>query len=359
MNHCKQASSFFLSCCIVLATCAESFAQTSDQQAPETPVVSAKPSAEELQQLVAPIALYPDALVAQVLAASTYPDQIVEADRWLQAHPEAKGDQLAQTVDQQQWDPSVKALTEFPSVLANMDKNLSWTSSLGDAYINDQQNVMNAVQAMRQSAKQAGHLQSSSEVKVNQQAQTIIIEPADPQVVYVPEFDPWLAYGVPVAPWPGWYWYPGLYWTSPAIAFGAGFGVGFFSGYGWGWPRWEPDWHHHTIIFNHDRYVSRSRTVVHRSYYANRAGNDFNRRGPGAVRGANAFRSGPSGARTPQHSFAGPGTHNSPAAHGSAFGGFNHGGVVKGYSSRGFSSMGRGGFGGGFHGAGGSQGGHR
>jgi hypothetical protein len=104
-----------------------------DAQAPQAPPHSQQTPAQ-LQQLVAPIALYPDSLVAQILAASTFPEQVVEADRWLQAHPDLKGDALGQAVDPQPWDPSVKALTAFPSVLGNMDKNLSWTSSLGDAY---------------------------------------------------------------------------------------------------------------------------------------------------------------------------------------------------------------------------------
>jgi len=102
----------------------------------QAPVVNAPLTPAQLEQLVAPIALYPDSLVAQILAASTYPAEIVEADRWMQQHPELKGEQLGQAVNTQPWDPSVKALTEFPSVLANLDKNLSWTSSLGDAYIN-------------------------------------------------------------------------------------------------------------------------------------------------------------------------------------------------------------------------------
>jgi hypothetical protein len=106
--------------------------------------------------------LYPDALVAQILAAATYPEQIVEAERWLQQHTELTGEQLAQEVDHQPWDPSIKALTEFPSVLANIDKNLSWTSSLGDAYINQQQDVMNAIQVMPQRAQQTGNLQRFS-----------------------------------------------------------------------------------------------------------------------------------------------------------------------------------------------------
>jgi hypothetical protein len=164
--------------------------------------------------------LYPDALVAQILAAATYPDQIVEADRWLQQHTDLKGEQLGKEVDKQPWDPSVKALAEFPSVLANMDKNLSWTSSLGDAYVNQQQEVMNAVQVMRDRAEKAGNLESTSQEKVTNQGQTIVIEPADPEVVYVPEYDPWLVYGEPIGIWPGWYSYPGLFLAGPGIALG-------------------------------------------------------------------------------------------------------------------------------------------
>jgi hypothetical protein len=188
----KQSLSLFLSFCLLLATAPGGFAAPADQSAAQPPVQAAQQTPEQLQQLVAPIALYPDALVAQILAAATYPDQIVEADRWMQQHTDLKGEQLGQEVDKQPWDPSVKALAEFPSVLANMDKNLSWTSSLGDAYVNQQQDVMDAVQVMRDRADKAGNLKSTSQEKVSKQGQTIVIEPADPQVVYVPEYDPWL-----------------------------------------------------------------------------------------------------------------------------------------------------------------------
>ena len=127
---------------------------------------------------MAPIALYPDSLVAQILAASTFPDQVVEADRWVQAHPDLKGDALGKAVDQQPWDASVKALTAFPDVLGNMDKNLSWTSSLGDAYYNQEQNVMDAVQVMRQRAEQAGNLKSTPQQTVSTQDSNIVIQPA-------------------------------------------------------------------------------------------------------------------------------------------------------------------------------------
>ena len=137
----KQILISLLSLALLFATCPQSLLAHQDTQAP--PEAAPAPpytqqTPEQLQQLVAPIALYPDSLVAQILAASTFPEQIVEADRWVQEHPDLKGDALGQAADQQPWDPSVKALTAFPSVLGNMDKNLSWTSSLGDAYYNQQ-----------------------------------------------------------------------------------------------------------------------------------------------------------------------------------------------------------------------------
>src|SRR3979411_925318 len=224
MKFIKQGLSLLLSCCLILATAPGTFAAQAEQstapppdQTAPPPVQAAQQTPEQLQQLVAPIALYPDALVGQILAAATYPDQIVEADRWLQQHRELKGQQLGQEVDKQAWDPSVKALVEFPSVLANMDKNLSWTSSLGDAYVNQQQEVMNAVQVMRDRAKQAGNLKSTSQEKVSNQGKTIVIEPADPEVVYVPEYDPWLAYGEPIGIWPVWVWYPEVFLDCSAM----------------------------------------------------------------------------------------------------------------------------------------------
>lgn len=338
MEFIKRSLSLFLSFCLLLATAPGGFAQTD-----QAPVQAAPQTPEQLQQLVAPIALYPDALVAQILAASTYPDQVVEADRWLQQHNDLKGEQLGQEVDKQPWDPSVKALTEFPSVLANMDKNLSWTSSLGDAYVNQQQDVMNAVQVMRDRAEKAGNLRSTSQQKVSTQGQTIVIEPADPQVVYVPQYDPWLVYGVPIGIWPGWYSYPGLFIGGPGIEFGLGFGIGFFGGFGWAWGHWGYDWHHHGILFNHNTYISHSRIFVNR--------NNFHR--AGGFHG-NGFHGDPShggrGFGSAGHDFSG--SHAQGGTHSGAFSGFNHGGMSRGFSARGQSS-----FGGGFHGGGGSRGG--
>ncbi|MGA8702254.1 MAG: DUF3300 domain-containing protein, partial [Candidatus Sulfotelmatobacter sp.] len=132
----KQTLVSLLSSALLFAACPQKLSASQDTQAPAQaapPPSYTQQTPEQLQQLVAPIALYPDALVAQILAASTFPEQVVEADRWVQAHPDLKGDALGQAVDQQPWDPSVKALAAFPAVLGNMDKNLSWTSSLGDA----------------------------------------------------------------------------------------------------------------------------------------------------------------------------------------------------------------------------------
>lgn len=311
--------------------------QGSQAQTAPTPVISHSP--EQLQQLVAPIALYPDELVAEVLAAATFPEQVVEADRWLQDHQDLQGQQVAKEVDKLPWDSSVKALTEFPSVLANMDKNLSWTSSLGDAYVNQQQEVMAAVQTMRDRAEQSGNLKSNSQENVTKQGDTIVVEPATPDVVYVPTYDPWLVYGAPIVAWPDWYWYPGLYVATPGITFGLGFGIGFFGGFGWGWHHWGLDWGHRTVLIDHTRYVSRSTTFINRSRVFDRGGS-INR---GAFDHAhNGFTGG-------AHGFV----PNRPAEgmHSGAFSEFNHGAVTRGYSSGGRASFGEA-HGGGFHGGG-------
>ena len=267
MTLLKRGVALILSGSLVLATAPGGFAYQTDQSAAPPPPQAAQQTPEQLQQLVAPIALYPDALVAQILAAATYPAEVVEADRWMQQHSDLKGKKLADEVNKQSWDPSVKALAQFPSVLANMDKNLSWTSSLGDAYVNQQQDVMDAVQVMRGRAQSAGNLNSTPQEKVTTQGQTIVIEPVNPDVVYVPQYDPWLVYGAPLGVWPGWYPYPGLYLAGAGIAFGVGFGLGFFGGFGWGWGHWGFDWHNRTVIYNHTTYISHSRTFVNRNNF--------------------------------------------------------------------------------------------
>src|SRR6266478_2333491 len=262
-----QALIVFLCCLLVQFTAQAGSYGPGGQSIEQSPTQTVLQSPQELQQLVAPIALYPDALVAQVLAASTYPTEIVEAERWMQGHSNLKGEELAGEVDKQPWDPSVKALTQFPSVLENMDKNLSWTSSLGDAYANQQQAVTDAVQAMRQQARKAGQLNSNEQENVTTQGNTIVIQPANPDVVYVPAYDPWLVYGGPIVAYPGWYPVPGIFFGGPGLYFGAGFGIGLFGGFGWGWNHWGYDWHNHRTIYNHNTYISHSRTIINRNSF--------------------------------------------------------------------------------------------
>jgi uncharacterized membrane protein YgcG len=340
----KQVLIVFLSGLLVQSTAqAGSYGpmSQSDQQPPPAP---AQLSPQELQQLVAPIALYPDALVAQILAASTYPTQIVEADRWIGSHPNLKGKNLADEVDKQPWDPSVKALTQFPSVLENMDKNLSWTSSLGDAYANQEQDVTDAVQQMRQEARQAGKLNSNEQENVTTQGNTIVIEPANPDMVYVPAYDPWLVYGAPIVAYPGWVPVPGIFFAGPAISFGFGFGIGFFGGFGWGWHNWRYDWRGHRVIYNHNTYISHSRTIINRGNF-NRGNFNHGNFSHGNFDHGNAFHgSRPGDGHATFHGSTAP--RPQPGIHSGALSGFDHGGNARGFSSRGHSS-----FGGGFHGS--------
>ncbi len=202
---------------------------------------------EQLDKLVAPIALYPDSLVAQILAASEYPTQIVEADRMARENPGLKGRDLAEEVDRQDWDPSVKSLVEFPTVLANLDRDLSWTSELGEAYHNQPDDVMQAIQYMRHKAYDAGNLRSTTQERVYEQGPNVDIQPADPNVVYVPAYNPAYVYGYPVGLWPG--FYPWWGFGGPAISFGFGFPIAPFFGFGWGWHGWGIGWGFHGGVF--------------------------------------------------------------------------------------------------------------
>jgi hypothetical protein len=295
-----------------------------------------------------------------------------------------KGDALGQAIDPQPWDPSVKALTAFPSVLGNMDKNLSWTSSLGDAFYNQQQDVMQAVQVMRQRAQAAGNLRSTSQQTVDDQDSAITIQPASTEVVYVPAYDPWLVYGDPLVAWPGWYPYPGIWFGGPYLAFGVGFDIGFVGAFGWGWGQWGFDWHNRYPLYNHGRYYSRSNTFYNRnSYYrgggergvarsvqqavgagraggyAGRPGEDArspgeNPRGAGEdsrisgedSRSPEEARGDPSAGRPfedPQAARGYADARDESAVRSSAFSGYDHGGDVRSFSSRGSASFGGGG----------------
>src|SRR5271166_245592 len=221
-------------------------------------------SAQDLEQLVAPIALYPDALVAQVLAASTYPAQVADADRWRRAQGYASSDQIAAAADAQSWDPSVKALTAFPQVLAQMDQNLHWTSELGNAYYNQPQDVLEAVQVMRRRAQQAGNLNSTPQEAVSYDQGNIEIAPVNPQVVYVPAYNPWLVYGQPVAPYPGFSLLDtlGSVFNSSVVRFGLGIAMNAFTHSPWGWLGWGLSWLTQSVLFQGSNYFSHSNTVA-------------------------------------------------------------------------------------------------
>jgi hypothetical protein len=198
---------------------------------------------EELDQLLAPIALYQDALLAQIFMASTYPLEVVQAGRWTKENQNLKEDALAVALEKETWDPSVKSLVNFPQVLDFMNEKLDWTQKLGDAFLVQQKEVMDTVQTLRKKAKEQGNLESSKEqtVVVEKETQTIIIEAADPQIVYVPTYNPTVVYGTWWYPsYPPYYYYPPGYTAGGAMfAFGVGVAVGVAWGYAWGHCNWR------------------------------------------------------------------------------------------------------------------------
>lgn len=220
-------------------------APSSDKAAAEASPPAEKPpkSADQLDTLVAPIALYPDPLLAQVLAATTYPLEIVQCRRWLLANAKLKGEELTKAAQKEPWDPAVQALVAFPEALKLLDEKIQWTTELGDAFLTQQSEVMDAVQRMRKKAKDGGKLESSKEqkveVKVVESKTVIEIQPSDPQVIYVPTYNPTVVYPPPVYPYPPYYpAYPaGGYVATAAISFGVGVAMGAFwsGGGGWGW----------------------------------------------------------------------------------------------------------------------------
>lgn len=222
-------------------------------------------SPDELQALVAPIALYPDPLVGQVLAGATYPDQIVAAEDFV-AHKGLAGHALMEAVALQPWDPSVKALTEFPVVLNTMAANLAWTSQLGESYHDQQTELMSTIQGLRAKAMAAGNLKSGPQLRVNQPTPDIVaLQPANPQVLYLPLYNPALVYGIKLQT-------PG--YSSPntpadaAVSFGEGVAAGALTSGGccdWGSSSWNCNWYHGVAYF-HD-YPYNGNNAWHGSYY--------------------------------------------------------------------------------------------
>ena len=215
------------------------------QPAAATSAQSSAPAAtklppEQLDSLVAPIALYPDPMLSQVLVASTYPLEIVQLQQWLEKNKGLKDKALADAVKKQNWDPSIQAMAAMPDVVKRLAENIKWTADLGNAFLAQQSDVMDAVQRMRKKAKDAGNLKTTEqqkvETKVVENKTVVVIEQANPQVVYVPSYNPAVVYGPPVYPYPPIYYPPpGYYAAGMAISFGVGMAMGAAWGGGWGW----------------------------------------------------------------------------------------------------------------------------
>jgi hypothetical protein len=228
---------------------------------------------EELDQLVAPIALYPDTLLSQVLIASTYPLEVVEAERWAEQNKNLKGDALKKAVDQKKWDDSIKSLAATPDVLAMMSDKLDWTQKLGDAVLAQQADVMDAIQRLRQKAQANDKLKTTKQQKVTTTTQDnrqyIAIEPAEPNTVYVPYYDPAVVYGA--WPYPA---YPPYYFGAPGyiaggllatgLAFGAGYAVGAWA-HGGSWWGGNVNWGNNNININNDIDINKRNNWVHNS----------------------------------------------------------------------------------------------
>src|ERR1039457_2581224 len=228
-------------------------------QPPAPPPPGQELTPDQLNNLVAPIALYPDPLLSQVLVAATYPLELVQASQWLQRNPGLTGPDLTTAAQQQNWDPSVQALVVFPDVLKRLNDDVSWTTNLGNAFLAQQQDVMDAVQRLRQQAQQAGKLASTPQENVVEGndggTPYIDIEPASPDVIYVPVYDPAWIWGPPLwYPYPRWYWPPrSVIYGGIGFGFGGGINVGLFFGggwHGWGGWGWHPGWGNRTIVVN-------------------------------------------------------------------------------------------------------------
>jgi Protein of unknown function (DUF3300) len=296
------------------------------QQAPSSSPAdtAARIPPDQLDSLVAPIALYPDPLLAQVLAASTYPLEVVQLEQWLQQHQNLKDQQLADAVQKENWDPSIQSMAALPDVVKQMADNVSWTSELGNAFLAQQSDVMDAVQRMRAKAQANGKLQSGDQIKVNTETvgsqSVVVIEQANPQVVYVPSYDPTVVWGAPpVYAYPP-ITYPGYYAAGAALSFGAGIAMGAMWGGGWGY---NVGWHgggNNTINVNNVNNFNRN--------YVRSGGNQVN------VHGGNTWQ------HNPQHRGAAPYANGATA---NRFGGTAQGGSLANRQANGRQNIGNGG----------------
>jgi hypothetical protein len=268
----QKAKSLALVALFLNAQAASLLAQSVDSAVPVAAPPAPPLSNEELDQIVAPIALYPDSLLSQIFMASSYPLEIVQADRFAKANPKLTGDALTSQLESQSWDPSVKSLVNFPTVLAMMSEHLDSTIKLGDAFIADQKSVMDAVQRLRAKAQVAGNLQTTAQqtIIVEQAPQTnvqiIRIEPVSPQVIYVPTYNPVVVYGPwPYPTYPPYYYRPPGYVATSAVI---GFGVGFACGAAWGYAWGNCNWKSNNVNVNINRNVNIN-TNINRAKYQN------------------------------------------------------------------------------------------
>ncbi len=345
-------------------------------------------TSQQLDDLVAPVALYPDPLLGELLAASTYPLEIAEAEQWVRDHPKWKPSKMMDEAKKQPWDSSVQGLVAFPQVLARLTQNTGWTTALGNAFLAQQADVMQAVQRMRAQAQARGTLRSTPQETVttaNQNGQTAInIEPGNPDVWYVPEYNPAYIWGPPV-----YGYYPPLLYPGIDIGWGWGPGIdlglyfGGWGGWGWGGWGWSPNWFGGGIWLNHSFFHRYGFNHFHGEPFGNsawshdpghRLGVPYGNRDVaarfGAQRGFEGARN-PNGVSGARQSFGGQERFGSAGfeqrgytGNHSAFGGYHDGGMTRMQSDHGFSSMGAGrtfggggfrGGGGGFHGGGGGR----
>ena len=221
----------------------------------------AKFKQEELDQMLAPIALYPDSLLTQILMASTYPLEVVQADRWAKQNKDMKGDALAKALEAQPWDPSVKSLVNFPQVLTMMSEKLDLTQKLGDAFLAQQKDVMNTVQNLRKKAEASGNLKTTKEQVVKVEKEIIIIESASPQVIYVPSYNPTVVYGAWAYPsYPPYPYYP------PGYGAGAAFVTGVAVGAAWGYAWGNSNWHGGDVNVNYNQNTNINNNINREKY---------------------------------------------------------------------------------------------
>jgi len=247
---------------------------------------------EELDQVLAPIALYPDSLLTQVLMASTYPMEIVQAERWAKQNKDQKGDAFAKALEAQPWDPSVKSLVNFPQVLTMMNDKLDWTQKLGDAFLAQQGEVMATVQKLRAKAQAAGNLKTTKEQKVVVEKEVIIIESASPTVVYVPTYNPTVVYGA--------WWYPAyppppVYAYPPPVATPYAFATGVAIGAAWGYAWGHADWHggsngYGNVKVNYNQNVNINNNINRSNYQGKGQAGQGNWQHDASHRGGAAYR---------------------------------------------------------------------